>query len=218
MATPGTPTSSSKKGRDFYGLLVLEKTATQGQIKQAYRKLAMKYHPDKVSKIGRFCHHGGSDAISQLGSYCSIGLLFGDTLPLKSSTSWTHRIPEMKKRRPSSKTFQRPMRSCPIQINDGNMIYTEKKVICGNVRLSYKEVLWRGHLKNFTTLFLRLYLRTQFDQCWRDGNGWETLRRLDKQGRHSCPDGDYAKSRFLFARVVIGYVRSDMLPCIIVPC
>lgn len=33
--------------KDFYGVLWLEKTATQEEIKKAYRKLAMEYHPDR---------------------------------------------------------------------------------------------------------------------------------------------------------------------------
>ena len=33
--------------RDYYEILSLEKTADAEEIKRAYRRLAMKYHPDR---------------------------------------------------------------------------------------------------------------------------------------------------------------------------
>lgn len=40
--------SKKKKGKlDFYALLELEKTATQEEVKSQYRKLALRWHPDK---------------------------------------------------------------------------------------------------------------------------------------------------------------------------
>jgi len=100
-----SPTKSGKKGRDFYATLGVERTANQGQIKHAYRKQAMKYHPDKnpgneeaaekfkelstayavlsdPNKKRQYDLHGEEGSVAELGSVNvedlgTVGRLFG---------------------------------------------------------------------------------------------------------------------------------------------
>ena len=49
--TDTNPRKSSGKW-DSYKILGIERGASQDEIKQAYRQLANKYHPDKVAHLG----------------------------------------------------------------------------------------------------------------------------------------------------------------------
>ena len=97
--------NTGKKGRDFYAILGVERTANQGQIKHAYRKQAMKYHPDKnpgneeaadkfkelstayavlsdPNKKRQYDLHGEEGSVAELGSVNvedlgTVGRLFG---------------------------------------------------------------------------------------------------------------------------------------------
>jgi DnaJ-class molecular chaperone len=39
--------SQVSAGRDFYGILGIKKNASPADIKKAYRKMSLQYHPDK---------------------------------------------------------------------------------------------------------------------------------------------------------------------------
>ncbi len=44
--------SSSYSGKDPYSVLGIDSSATDDEVKKAYRRLAMKYHPDRVENMG----------------------------------------------------------------------------------------------------------------------------------------------------------------------
>ena len=42
-----TNSKTSNEATDYYDLLEVDKTASTSEIRRAYRKLALKWHPDK---------------------------------------------------------------------------------------------------------------------------------------------------------------------------
>lgn len=49
-----------------YKILGLDETATNDEIKKAYRKMAIKYHPDKVSELGEEYQKGAKDKFQEV--------------------------------------------------------------------------------------------------------------------------------------------------------
>lgn len=80
--------------KDYYKLLGVKKNANEAQLKRAYRKLAMKYHPDKVG-VGGHGRSGGvvflliADIVAELflGGACR-GERTGRTCALRRSYWW----------------------------------------------------------------------------------------------------------------------------------
>ena len=49
-----------------YKILGIESTSTDEQVKKAYRKMAIKFHPDKVAQMGEEYQRGAKEKFQQI--------------------------------------------------------------------------------------------------------------------------------------------------------
>jgi DnaJ like chaperone protein len=49
-----------------YAVLGIERTATEEEIKKAYRQMAIRYHPDKVAQMGEEFQHGAKEKFQKI--------------------------------------------------------------------------------------------------------------------------------------------------------
>ena len=49
-----------------YQILEIESTATDEEVKKAYRRMAMKYHPDKLATMGEEIQRAAHDKFSKV--------------------------------------------------------------------------------------------------------------------------------------------------------
>ena len=54
--------------RDYYEVLGVNKGASESEIKSAYRKMAKKYHPDKVASLGEQAQQAAKEKFQEINN------------------------------------------------------------------------------------------------------------------------------------------------------